>query len=94
MKKLNLQYIWLVFIALGMYQCSPKTAKVIDSGDQTMQSDQVTDIGDFRSKPPSAGPAPVINIGKAQQFKLDNGMTVVVVENHKLPTLSIFNVYR
>ena len=48
-----------------------------------------------RSKAPQAGPAPKINLGTPQEFKLKNGLTVLVVENHKLPrvamTLSIDN---
>ena len=45
---------------------------------------------------PKPGPAPTINIGKPQSFQLQNGMKVMVVENHKLPrvsySLSIDNV--
>lgn len=44
---------------------------------------------------PKPGPAPKINIGKPQTFELKNGLKVMVVENHKLPhvtmTLSIDN---
>jgi predicted Zn-dependent peptidase len=42
-----------------------------------------------RSKQPKSGPAPKINIGKPQSFKLSNGLKVMVVENHKLPRVSI-----
>ena len=38
-----------------------------------------------RSKKPAAGPAPVISIKDPAIFNLSNGMTVLVVENHKLP---------
>lgn len=41
-----------------------------------------------RSKAPAAGPAPKIQIGSYQLFTLDNGLKVIVVENHKLPTVS------
>ncbi|MEM0542563.1 pitrilysin family protein [Flavobacterium sp. j3] len=37
---------------------------------------------------PKPGPAPTIKIGKPQSFKLANGLTVLVVENHKLPRVS------
>lgn len=43
---------------------------------------------DFRKNPPKPGPAPKIELGEYQQFKLDNGMNVIVVENHKLPRVS------
>lgn len=42
-----------------------------------------------RSKQPAPGPAPQVNLTKPQTFKLKNGLTVMVVENHKLPTARI-----
>ncbi len=44
--------------------------------------------GDVRKAAPAPGSAPKIQIGKAETFKLDNGLTVIVVENHKLPRVS------
>jgi zinc protease len=41
-----------------------------------------------RSQKPKPGPAPVITIGDPTVFKLANGITVLVVENHKLPKVS------
>lgn len=41
-----------------------------------------------RSKPPKSGPAPVLSIPDPVQFKLPNGLTVLVVENKKLPVVS------
>ncbi|WP_422083174.1 M16 family metallopeptidase [Ulvibacterium sp.] len=41
-----------------------------------------------RSKEPKIGPIPEINLGVPQTFKLDNGLQVIVVENHKLPRVS------
>jgi len=37
---------------------------------------------------PKPGPAPTINLGKSNEFKLKNGLTVIVVENNKLPRVS------
>jgi zinc protease len=42
-----------------------------------------------RSKMPEPGPAPEINLKEPQRFKLKNGLNVLVVENHKLPRVSI-----
>ena len=42
-----------------------------------------------RSKQPEPGPAPEINLKDPHSFKLKNGLTVMVVENHKLPRVSI-----
>jgi zinc protease len=44
--------------------------------------------GNVRAGAPKAGNAPKIQIGKAETFKLDNGLQVIVVENHKLPKVS------
>ena len=41
-----------------------------------------------RSKMPKPGPDPVIKLGKPVKFTLKNGLTVLVVENHKLPRVS------
>lgn len=40
-----------------------------------------------RSKQPMPGPAPTVNLPQPSTFKLDNGLTVLVVENHKLPAV-------
>ena len=42
-----------------------------------------------RSKMPEPGPAPKINIGTPEKFTLPNGLQVLVVENHKLPRVSL-----
>ena len=42
-----------------------------------------------RSVQPSPGPAPKIQLDEPQSFTLKNGMTVMVVENHKLPRVSV-----
>lgn len=42
-----------------------------------------------RSQMPKPGPAPKINLGKPDSFTLDNGVKVLVVENHKLPRVSM-----
>ncbi|MEO6546812.1 MAG: insulinase family protein [Ferruginibacter sp.] len=41
-----------------------------------------------RSKKPAAGPAPVIAIKDPVIYTMPNGMTVLVVENHKLPKVT------
>ncbi len=42
-----------------------------------------------RSKQPTPGEAPKINIEKPRTFTLSNGLEVMVVENHKLPRASM-----
>jgi predicted Zn-dependent peptidase len=41
-----------------------------------------------RSQRPKPGPAPVISFKDPVMYKLPNGITVLVVENHKLPKVS------
>ncbi len=41
-----------------------------------------------RSQRPEPGPAPVIQLGDVESFILDNGLHVIVVENHKVPVVS------
>ena len=48
--------------------------------------------GDVRKQAPQPGTPPKIQIGKAETFQLDNGLKVIVVENHKLPRVS-FRVF-
>ena len=50
----------------------------------TAMSQQTID----RSKPPKPGPSPVISIKDPVIYTLPNGMTILVVENHKLPRIS------
>lgn len=42
-----------------------------------------------RSIQPKPGPAPKINLNKPSTFVLKNGLQVLVVENHKLPRVSV-----
>jgi zinc protease len=42
-----------------------------------------------RSKAPAPGVAPTIQLGDFSTFELSNGLKVIVVENHKRPTLSL-----
>lgn len=41
-----------------------------------------------RTKQPKPGPAPKISLDAPTEFQLKNGLTVLVVENHKLPRVS------
>lgn len=52
-------------------------------------------FGQVDRSQPKPGPSPKVNLGKPQTFELKNGLKVMVVENHKLPqvtmTLSLDN---
>jgi zinc protease len=68
----------VVFLLAG---CSPKTGEKSAVGQES-----------FRNQPPKPGPAPKIEVGDYERFTLDNGLEVIVVENHKLPRVS-FQVF-
>ena len=42
-----------------------------------------------RSVQPQPGPAPQINFGTPNEHQFKNGLTLMVVENHKLPQVSV-----
>jgi predicted Zn-dependent peptidase len=67
--------------------CSTPQATKAPMADKPMTPAEMME-GDFRTKAPAAGPAPVIQLGDFQNFTLDNGLQVVLVENHKLPSVS------
>ena len=70
----------------ALIQCSPKTTgKMADKA--TEATNKVVD-NTWRSQTPSAGPARQINMGDFNVEELPNGLTLIVVENHKLPRVS------
>lgn len=71
----------LLLAAMTFAACTPKT------GDRSTGS-----ANDFRKMAPAPGPAPKIELGSYEQFELDNGLKIIVVENHKLPRVS-FQVF-
>ena len=42
----------------------------------------------IKREQPKSGPTPQVQVNKPAEFKLDNGLTVMVVEDHKLPRVS------
>tara|TARA_A100001011_G_scaffold75491_1_gene77610 strand:- start:6735 stop:8804 length:2070 start_codon:yes stop_codon:yes gene_type:complete len=42
-----------------------------------------------RSVQPKPGPAPEVNFGTPKEYQFENGLTLMVVENHKLPQVSV-----
>ena len=67
---------FVLVTALGFVACTPKTGERVTSNEA------------FRKTAPAPGPAPKIELGTYDQFQLDNGLKVIVVENHKLPRVS------
>src|SRR5438552_4985518 len=48
----------------------------------------------WRSTIPGAGPTPVVKLPMAKRFQLQNGLTVLLVENHRLPIVASTLVLR
>ncbi|NNE27154.1 MAG: insulinase family protein, partial [Saprospiraceae bacterium] len=73
---------YLLYICLGLFlvNCTPKVAEQVQ--------EQNMDDKAWRSNAPDAAPARAIKMGEYNVFDLDNGLKVIVVENHKLPRVS------
>jgi predicted Zn-dependent peptidase len=79
--------IYILFLGLFFAQCSKKTTDgMMDS--TTQKTTSVTDALAWRSSAPGAGPAREIKLGDYASFDLDNGLKVIIVENHKIPRVS------
>ncbi|MGI9160532.1 MAG: hypothetical protein ACR2K1_12355, partial [Saprospiraceae bacterium] len=87
---------FLILTAALAASCTPKAGeKAVSSAEKPKGTAPAIPIpagADFRSGAPQAGAAPKIQIGKAETFQLDNGLKVILVENHKLPRVS-FRVF-
>ena len=75
----KLTFAIALLVPLG-YACSPK---VTGTGDARPPESAID-----RSQAPEPGPAPEVQVGDYESFQLDNGLTVFVVENHKIPSVS------
>ena len=60
---------------------------LVACGGSKYTMDKPVDVVD-RTQAPEPGPAPEIQLEEPTTFTLDNGLTVIVVENHKLPTVN------
>jgi len=82
------KYILPIFVLGVLFsQCSPKSGdKMAEKNEQKPQSKDMSEA--FRKKAPAPGPAPLVELGTYETFKLDNGLQVILVENHKLPKVS------
>jgi len=92
----NISYI--AFLMLFVFGCTPKTTETTTATDQMSDKAEMAKekvektmknpAEAWRSAPPTAGPAPKIQIGKSEEFIMRNGLKVIVVENNKLPRVS------
>lgn len=78
----------LLLASLFFMHCSKKNTDVVTKSTEVAK-EAVKDMSEaWRSQVPTPAPARPIEIGQAQTIQLDNGLTVIVVENHKLPRVS------
>ncbi len=80
--------LYTLFTVLLFSSCSKKTATVVDTTKKVMKEEMVDPALAWRSTAPSPGKARSINLGDYFSKTLDNGLTLIVVENHKLPRVS------
>jgi len=79
--------IYILFLGLLFAQCSKKTTDgMVDKTEETVEN-AMEDLS-WRSSAPAAGPAREIKLGEYTSFDLENGLKVIVVENHKIPRVS------
>ncbi len=73
-------YSVAVMLLLVVVSCGSNKNTVEEKGKNMSQND--IDVM------PKSGPAPEIKFEKPQVFEMDNGMKLIVVENHKLPSVT------
>lgn len=81
----QIKYFILGLVAVTFTYCAPKVGDQMSA--PKVEAPVVTST-DFRSKAPEGGEARKIEIGTYESFTLDNGLRVIVVENHKIPRIS------
>ncbi len=71
-------------------QCTPKVSEVVVAPKPPAPPVPPVPpvVVDFRANAPAPTAAPKIQIGNYEKFTLENGLQVIVVENHKLPKVS------
>ncbi len=79
-------YILPVILLLLNIACGSNKQTIAAETDSKQQS-KAMEMEDINQMP-QPDPAPVIKFQKPEVFKLDNGLTVIVVENHKLPRVN------
>ncbi len=71
-------YLLSLVITVSLFSCG---------GQKTTNETAMKESNDI-NKMPEAGPAPKIHFQKPIVYTLDNGMKIIVVENHKLPRVT------
>jgi len=79
----RIKHIFPIFLALVIFSCGSTRTEVTD----TSKKNETTAMDDI-NKMPESEQAPEIKFAKPKVFKLDNGLTIIVVENHKLPRVN------
>ncbi len=82
MKKLL--YIFGLILSFYLTSCGSQSATTEATTPKNNNMTQQDDINQM----PRPAPAPKINFKKPEVFKLDNGLTIILVENHKLPRVN------
>ena len=80
----RIAYILPIILLLLNISCGSNKQTTKTKSENQSKAMQTEDINQM----PQPDPAPAIKFQKPEVFKLDNGLTVIVVENHKLPRVN------
>jgi len=82
---------FISFVVLLLFSCSEKTIAPIIDKTKDVKEEMTNKVNSetFRHTAPASSEARKIALGKTQSFTLDNGLTVIVSENHKLPRVAV-----
>lgn len=80
--------IYLLLAGVLFAQCNKTTSDAVMDTSSAAKAELADQAKAWRSSAPSAGAAREIELGEYTSFTLDNGLDVIIVENHKLPRVS------
>jgi zinc protease len=79
--------IFSVTSAAGFVQKTQRSKVAAQSKGRTSQAQNRSEA--WRSKPPKPAPASPFKLPALREVKLDNGLTIVLIENHRVPMVSM-----
>jgi len=83
----NTLYI-ICLLSFAIAGCNKTSTDKMADAAKTEVVDKLDPALAWRSQTPKPGEARPIQLGESNSFELDNGLKVIVVENHKLPRVS------
>ncbi|MDA8692660.1 insulinase family protein [Saprospiraceae bacterium] len=85
---MKFKYIIALLGLSFLINCSPKVTQEVNKKEEMVKEVMEVETETWRSSVPKPGAARAVDMGEFNVFTLDNGLNVIVVENHKLPRVS------